>query len=233
MRPLLIAVAVLALSACKQEAPAPVAVPLPAPKAVPAPAPKADPVADLWAWVPAHLDELKAVQTGQEPAADALGGKLDAIDPGLTFELGLGREPFELIISADGHKELFPVVKRVVDAAPAMPGVKVIAFRPRKDPAFRLTVEGVTVGGPDVSYVAVADDGRPGLIALTLYVKGLTPENKDAVEGAAFLLLEAVVGEFDLETKIGGIQILAAPKKAPAGAKPLAELPGAVDAWPK
>ncbi|MEW6434431.1 MAG: hypothetical protein AB1730_23265 [Myxococcota bacterium] len=162
MRPLLISVTVLALSVCKQEAPAPVAVPLPAPKAVPAPAPKVDPVADLWAWVPAHLDELKAVQTGQEPAADALGGKLDAIDPGLTFELGLGREPFELIISADGKKEL-----------------------------------------------------------------------EEAAKGAAFLLLEAVVGEFDLETKIGGIQILAAPKRAPAGAKPLADLPGAVDAWPK
>lgn len=231
MRPLLIAVAVLALSACKKDEPAPVAPPPPAPKAEPAPAPKAEPIPALWTWVAAHVDELKAVQTGKEPVADALGEKLDAIDSGLTFELGLGKEPFELIISADGKKELFPLVKQVVAAAPQIAGVKVIAFRPRKDAGFRLTVNGVTVGGPDVMYTAIADPARPGLIALTLYVKGLTPENETDVKGSAFLLLEAVLGEFDLETKIGGIEFLAAPKKTPAGAKPLAELPAAVDAW--
>lgn len=230
MRPLLFAVAVLALSSCTKDEPTPVP---PAPKTEPAPAPppKVDPIPALWTWVGAHVDELKAVQTGKEPAAEMLGAKLDAIDPGLTFELGLGKEPFELIVSADGKKALFPLVKQVVDAAPSIPGVKVVAFRPRKDAGFRLTVNGVTVGGPDVMFVASDDAARKGLIALRLYVKGLTPENEADVKGAAFLLLEAVLGEFDLETKIGAIDIVATPDKSPAAAKPLAELPAAVDAW--
>src|SRR5690349_9585027 len=112
--------AALALVACKKspEAEPPVAV--------------VDKDPAFWKWVAANVDGLKAVKTGREPVTEQLSQHLESIAPGLVFELGVGREEFELIISADGKKDLFPVVKRLVSAAPQLPGTKVIAFRPRK-----------------------------------------------------------------------------------------------------
>lgn len=44
------------------------------------------------------------------------------------------------------------------------------------------------------------------------------------------MLLEAAVGEFDIETRIGGIDIVPAPAKPTAQMKKLKELPSVLDA---
>lgn len=209
---LLIALAASTLASCKK-----------APEAV-APDPA------FWKWTTANLDALKAVKTGHEPITDLLSQQLENVAPGLVFELGIGRDPFELIISADGKDKLFPVVKRLVAAAPALPGTKVIAFRPRKDVEDFTMQMGVTkLSGKDLWFVATEDPERKGLLAVDLYVLGLKDENDDRMKNAAFTLLEAAVGEFDLETKIGAIDILPAPEKPAPPLKPLKELPAAVD----
>ncbi|MEW5739875.1 MAG: hypothetical protein AB1938_13165 [Myxococcota bacterium] len=218
----------LGAASCKREAPTPAAAPVPA---APKPADQRARFASFWAWAAEHLAELKKVETGREPVVESLGAELEKVDPGLTYELGLGKPVFELIISADGKKALFPLVKALVAAAPTLEGTTVIAFRPRKDADFRLKVGDVAVGGPDVSFVAQKDAERPGMIAVTAYVKGLTKENLEAVENGTFLLIEAVVGEYDLATKLGAIDVQPLPATPPEGAKPLAELPAVVDAW--
>ncbi|HEY0882247.1 MAG TPA: hypothetical protein VGD87_11980, partial [Archangium sp.] len=119
--------AVVVFSGCKKEAPPP------SPPAPTVTAKPADPDAAFWAWAAAHLDELKAVKSGREPVIEDLSRELDKVHAGLAFELGAGKDPFELIISGDGDKALFPVAKRLAAAAPALPGTKVIALRPRKD----------------------------------------------------------------------------------------------------
>lgn len=186
-------------------------------------------VTELWTWVGAHLDELGQIQTGKEPVAEELARKLDAVDPGLTYELGLGKKPMEIIISADGKKELFELVKQVVASAPPLEGAKVVAFRPRKDPSLKLSVGDTTVSGSDVSFTLAEDEARQGQIAVRLYMKSLTRENEESMRGATFLLLEAAVGEYDLETRLGGISVDPFPEKPRPGMKPLKDLPAALD----
>jgi hypothetical protein len=41
---------------------------------------------------------------------------------------------------------------------------------------------------------------------LTLYVRGLTDANKNAVYGAAFILLDNALGEFAVETRVGFLE---------------------------
>jgi hypothetical protein len=55
--------------------------------------------------------------------------------PGLVLEICKGREgkAHELIVSVDGKSELVDAAKDFVDAAPAVPGWNIVAFRPRDE----------------------------------------------------------------------------------------------------
>ncbi len=217
--------AALALTACKKDPEVEQPKPAPAPIAV-----NRDPA--FWKWVAANVDALKAVKTGQEPVTAQLAEQLEFVEPGLVFELGVGTDSFELIISADGKKALLPVVKRLVAAAPKLPGTRVIAFRPRKDiEGFGMAVGEGKISGRQLWYVASADPERKGMIAVELFVEGMTSDDDDPMKNAAFMLLEAAVGELDLETKIGAIEIKQAPPKIEAPLKPLKELSAAIDGW--
>lgn len=196
----------------------------------PPPATDADRDAALWAWTKANLDDLRAVKTGSEPVTAGLAEQLERVDKRLAFELGVGKDAFELIISADGNPAVFPVVKRLVAAAPPLKGVKVIAFRPRKGPGFQLEIAGTKVGFEDVLFTAAPDPKTPSLVAVTLYLKHLDEKNREAFLNAAFILLELALGEYDVATKLGQLELKALPEDA-AGLRPLAELPAVVDGW--
>lgn len=224
-------VAALALTACKKDPE--VAPPSPKqPGATPFVAERVEKDAAFWKWVAANVEGLKAVKSGHEPVTEQLAAQLEMVAPGLVFELGVGREAFELIISADGKKDLFPVVQRLVAAAPKLPGTTVIAFRPRKDiDGFSMEVGAGKISGKELWYVASADPDRKGLVAVDVFVSGMKSDDDDAMKNAAFMLLEAAVGEFDLETKVGTIEIKQAPPKIEAPLKPLKELAAALDGW--
>ena len=221
------------LARCKKEQP-PAPPPPPTPYVAPsAGAHKLEEYADFWTWVKTKLPELKAVKTGKEPITEQLTRALEAIAPGLVFELGIGGDgkDFELTISADGNKELFPTVQALVAAAPPLPDTKVIAFRPRKAiEGFGMAVGEGRIAGNQLYYVASNDPERKGMIAVELYVPDMK-SGDEAMKDAAFMLLEATVGEYDLETKFGNIDIKPAPAKIEAPLKPLKDLPAAVDAW--
>ncbi|HEY1086557.1 MAG TPA: hypothetical protein VGE37_02645, partial [Archangium sp.] len=217
--------AVVIFSGCKKEAPPP-----PAPPAAVAVKP-ADPDAAFWAWAAAHVAQLKTVKSGREPVIEELSRELDKVQPGLAFELGAGKDPFELIISADGDKALFPVVTRLVAAAPALPGTKVIALRPRKDiGSFSMDLGGEKLDAKRLSFLAEPDE-KAGLIALTVHIEGWTSERREAQEQAAFMLIEAALGEGDMETKIGAVEFQPASKTPNERMKPLTELAATVDGW--
>lgn len=215
-------IAALAVVGCKK-----------APEPAPAPVPtlRAGAAAPFWAWVAANVDALKAVKTGQEPVTTQLVAELEKVAPGLAWELGSGTDPFELIISADGNKALFPVVKQLVEAAPPIEGVKVIAFRPRKKIAeFSLKLGEQTLGGKDLWFAAGEDPDRKGLLGVDVFVVGLRSERDEKLKNAAFMLLEAAAGEYDLETKIGAIEFKPAPANPGSPLRPLTDLPAVLDA---
>jgi len=218
--------AVLALVGCKKS-PEPVVLP---PPPVEVASPAAAPA--FWTWVGAHVDALKAVKTGHEPVTEELARELEKIAPGLVFELGVGNGVLELIISADGRKALFPVVTKLVDAAPQLPDLKVVAFRPRRAmEGFSMQVRDTTLAGKDLWFVAGEDPSRKGMLGVDVFIVGMRGEHDEALENAAFMMLEGTVGEFDLETKIGEVQFKPAPGKLELPLKPLKELPATVDAW--
>ena len=96
----------------------------------------------FWQWFVQNSASIAKIRTAREPIAMSLGAQLRAIDKHLTFELGPPGPVREFIISADGVREAFPSVVRLVAAARAPKGWKVIAFRQRK-PGLTVELEGI------------------------------------------------------------------------------------------
>jgi len=180
----------------------------------------------FWQWFVAHKSEVATIKHANEPIANQLAEQLHHIDANLTFEMSVGEGEPELIISADGIQRAFPAVKRLVAAAPPIPGWKVIAFRQRKEGESIKLGDGTKLNHASLRFQVLGSDASK--IDIAIYVKSADPV-PDAVKKAVFLLLDAALGEYDVETRLGAIDIEPA-AKAPAKARPFPELVKVVDA---
>lgn len=181
----------------------------------------------FWRWFREHEGELFSFEQDQERVFDALSRALARVHPHLTFEFGPhahGRRDF--VVSADGLRDAFPAVDALVGAAPPLPRWRVVRFRPRRDPAVTLRIGDVAVDGTKV-FVAVAREGPK--FALTLFVDGYRPTSGHVYEQIALLLLDVTLGEYDVETRIGTIEVAGAASAPATGLLPLSALPALVD----
>ena len=180
---------------------------------------RASPEEGFWQWFEQNSNRLFAFEADRDRVFRDLKAALHKVHKGLTFELGPVQDgKREFIVSADGIRERFPAVQNLVAAAPPLPQWMVIPFRPPKDIGGVIEYEGHRVGSEDVWFRSEADGDR---IGLTLYVRGLTEENKRSVGGATFILLDSALGEFAVETRVGFIEWNRLPDDpAAAGLKP-------------
>jgi hypothetical protein len=165
---------------------------------------RAAPEERFWQWFGENSSRLFAFEADQDRVFRDLTAALHKVHEGLTFEFGpVDDNKREFIVSADGIRERFPAVQDLVAAAPAMPQWIVVPFRPPKDIGSVIEYDGHRVGPADVWFRAEADGDR---IGLTLYVRGLTDENKRSLGGATFILLDNALGEYAVETRVGFIE---------------------------
>jgi hypothetical protein len=186
------------------------------------------PEQQFWEWFTANSVRIKALDPERDhehPLIAELERELTRVHPGLTWERDVKNG--ELVISADGNRRLFPVVQRLVAAAPSIPGWRIVAFRQRCSTDITLQYSNYIVRSADVWFRLQADGMKVGI---TLFLPHPREAEKDAIGHAAFLLLDAALGEYDVETKLGFVEWLPVPEQpASRGLQPYKELPGAVD----
>jgi len=188
---------------------------------------KPDPVS-FWNWFVANDERLRNLNANDGALIDELGNQLSAFHPSLTWETGPAEDGgSEFTISADGIKEAFPAVKHLVASAPIIPGWSIVAFRQRKSPG-PLEMDGIVLDPDDIWFSAIKKNSK---LDLVLYVKGFGPQTARALQGASFILLDVIIGEYDVETLIGGIDWRELPIDPSAKwLRPLRDLPAFVDA---
>lgn len=186
--------------------------------------------ADFWDWFRSNTGFLQGYLENVVEVIGEVGRRLDAVDPRLAFEMGRADDGvYEFIVSADGLSDLFPEVRAMTDAAPEIPGWRVIAFRPRKqDPAgSAVGFKGVDVLAKALWYRSSPTEDR---IDITLSVTGQPKQAAERLIGHIFLLLDATLGEYDVATRIGVIEFDdCPPDPASYGLKRLPELAREVD----
>jgi hypothetical protein len=184
----------------------------------------------FWRWFQSNESRLFDFEDEREKIFDQVGAELHKIDPALTFEFGPkknGRREF--VISADGIRSAFPKVEALYAAAPSLPRWKFIKFRPRRTP-MDVNYGGVTV---KARLVVVALEPAGPKANLTIFIPGYSQASHQTYMAIAFLLLDQALGEYDVETRIGNIDVKPA-AEAPEKAYLLEALPKAFDsAFPK
>jgi hypothetical protein len=185
------------------------------------------PEQDFWNWFQKNEASLFDFEKNQEPIFDGLATAMHRVHPSLTFEFGPKEgNKREFVISADGIKDAFPKVFSLYATAPKLPRWTFIKFRPRREP-MNISYDGISVRAQDIKFKIDADGSKAGI---TLFVPGHTAQNHKTMVGIAFLTLDQALGEFDVETKVGFIEV-ASPNAASESTSPLKELPGAFDVF--
>ncbi len=153
----------------------------------------------FWQWL---ADNTSRIQSG---GGDVVVGQqieqaFDAEYPDLTWEISPAKTgPWLFCVSANGNKELFPKVQQAVRAAREIPGWKVQAFRPRGSLNAVLEMGGHKLGYDDI-WCSV--ERQSGGLAVTLWIRGLDEQTLQVLGGAALVLLDNAIGEYDAVTKI-------------------------------
>jgi hypothetical protein len=184
----------------------------------------------FWKWFQEHEETLFYFEKDQERVFDVLAAEMHKVHPDLAFEFGPvedGRREF--VISADGIKAAFPAVESLYASAPKLKRWTFIKFRPRRPP-MGVEYGGVKVKVDDVFFTLQPDGGKAGI---TIHVRGYESQHQKVYKGIALLMLDQALGEYDVETKVGFIEVKSLDETTPLQQKPLKDLPKVFDEFMK
>ena len=186
----------------------------------------------FWKWFRAHEDEVFNFEADQERVFNKLAIQLQRVHPNLTFEFSsVSDGKREFIVSAGGIKKAFPEVSALVREAPSLRRWHVLAFRQRHD------IPAIRCGDINMEHDAVFFDYVPNgnRLDVTVFLPGLAnspPERVTGLKTVGYLFLDASVGEYDVETKIAGIEFVDSSAFPERRRMPLRELPDLIDRLP-
>ena len=182
-----------------------------------------DPNKRFWKWFEDNAHSLAAVRSGEDLILQKLDRELRKVHPNLNFEMGLSEDDeLEFIVSANGIKSVIPVVEQLVACAPSLPNWKIIAFRQPKGSVPEILYQNFSLKAEDVWF---SHKHRMDKVDLTVYIRGLSPDNAEEAIGASFILLDSALGEYVVATRIGLIQHKPLPDNPAArGFQPLSEI---------
>lgn len=174
------------------------------------------------------LREEDAIYGGAEFSA-GLRELIERVHPDLEVDIGPlkgGRRT--IVISAGGIREAFPAVEALAEAAPQLGRWDVVRYRQRRALGGKFAVGGLRLS-PDTIRFEISAGGPEG--GIVLFMPGYTPGEHSRYLALALLLLDTVLGEYDVEMKLGTIGIAPADSEDYARARALARLPAVFDGY--
>ncbi len=163
----------------------------------------------------------------REKIFDELSNKLKEVNPDLVFEFSPKRANGirELTISADGIREAFPAVESLIKKSPELKNWKFNAFRQRtRGNDFEIQYGDLKIGYSDIYFKSKKDNGK---LNIQLNIRDFN--GKAQTQNAIYILLDNLLGEYDVETKIGGIDWVKLDENNKENLKPFIELRDAID----
>lgn len=159
----------------------------------------------FWEWFAQFESELYYANQDSIAIFQVLNTELAKISEGLTFEFSTvpDGEIKDFCVSADGIKEYFPAVINLVKVAPKFEYWNIRAFRQR------IPNDGIVIslGDIDLSYDDIFFHHKieHGKVNIGLNIRNFDP-NDDRFISAIFILLDALLGEYDVVTQIERIE---------------------------
>src|SRR5260370_32731398 len=121
-----------------------------------------EPIQEFWRWFQEHHADFDALTDTAAPFWDVATSQLQLLDKHLRFELsGPNGTARELIITAEGHAQAFPVAEAIVALAPQTPGWQFIALKPPKRFDFTFAYQGIPFEPRSMSYRVLESNSPP------------------------------------------------------------------------
>ncbi|WP_426059683.1 hypothetical protein [Hymenobacter sp. B1770] len=161
----------------------------------------------FWEWFKSNESQYFSDSDNSEKLFDELSSELHKVDENLTFEFSpINKSSVkEFTISADGIVDAFPAVMVLVKKAPKLPNWKINAFRQRvPGDSIEIKYDSFKIAYEDVYFRYSPDADK---LEIQLNIRGFkdTPDFKNAT----YVLLDGLIGEYDMETKISAIDFKA------------------------
>lgn len=162
---------------------------------------KKDPIEQFWAWFNENKSMFNNINDqNRDDLLDTLLERLHKIQEGLSVEVS---EEFkgvrDLTISAEGDRDRFPVVQKIVNTAPKMKGWTVTAFRQPLDFDFTLEYQGLKFSPSEMYFSPLVNSDTLDLI---IYAKGIKKHDSNTVNHYGLIAMDNVLGEYDCVTKV-------------------------------
>ena len=181
----------------------------------------------FWNWFSDNAHKIYKEDNPNSSTYSDVGKMLRKYQEDLTYEFSPihNNGSKEFFISADGVKDAFPAVIKLVETAPHLKNWDIIAFRQRANFDFQLEYRGIKVTVDNFYFrYAYHDDG----IALELNIKNYE-EDDETWKEIGYLVLDSLLGEYDVETKITQIEWVKFDEQNIDNLSPLKDLPDLVD----
>ncbi|MBE7171498.1 MAG: hypothetical protein INR73_12960 [Williamsia sp.] len=155
----------------------------------------------FWIW----FDDNKSVynhidEENRDELMDDLVTRLHKIQGDLSAEISNEIKGVrDLTISAEGDENKFPIVQRIVHAAPKIKGWTVIAFRQPIDFDFTLAYDSIKFETAEMYFSPVVENDTLDLI---IYARGISKHDSDLVNNYGLTTMDGVLGEYDCVTKV-------------------------------
>ena len=184
---------------------------------------KEPPEQAFWKWFSENEGRFRIeLETNRDKFFNTLSKQLSKVDKDLVFEFGeMNDKVIDFVISADGLYENIPVVESLVGQAPTIPGWKITAFRPRMGDGMSIRYGKYEISADTLTFTSKE---VPGESMLDIHV--FVEHYEEEMNGALFIILDFLIGEYDVMTRIGEIEF--GPQQTGVG-EPLNKLPVLVD----
>ena len=186
--------------------------------------------AGFWQWFERNEERLFKFEESPnvDLLFDELTGQMTKVHPDLTFEFGpvIGGKR-EFVISAAGSVTAFPAVEKLFSIAPRLSRWNWVKFRPRR-PAMDISFGERTINSSDVR-VIIIDESEPNHLGLMMVMKGYSLKEDELYGQASYLMLDQALGEYDVEMKVGGIELTGTLPTSLVVSYSLDDLPAASD----
>ncbi|MBC5836172.1 hypothetical protein G6N05_14945 [Flavobacterium sp. F372] len=184
----------------------------------------------FWKWFEknqeTYYSEIDNLEIREE-IFNELTKNLKKVNEDLVFEFSPIHENKvrEFTISAEGMKELFPIVEKLIEKAPKLKNWKFNAFRQRiPGDEFEIQYGDLKISYSDIYYRSENDNGKLGI---ELNIKNFDDEAQ--TQNAIYILLDGLIGEYDVTTKIGWIEWVKLNENEMENLKPIIELRNEID----
>ena len=186
---------------------------------------KKNPEAKFWKWFEKNSPRFQAFEADRDQLIPLLSEQLSRYKEGLTFEVGVENEGVrDLVISADGVRDLFYAVHKLTEFSPQIPGWRVVAFRPRMDDytRFSCTFDGRSFDPKSIWFHARIENN---LFDIIIYHSNYEDTDRNLIASGTYILLDMALGEYDVVTGIHYIdhQLLPANPES-EGLRPFSDL---------